>query len=153
MSAPSVPGTDFADMALLVRGFQLSRMIQGPVALDLAGHLTGGPLSAVDLALKADADPGMLLRLCRALAAFGIFEVDAEDLICQSVRSDCLRREATPTLYCAARYWGTPHVWGGWAEHEVALVHSPPQPMSNPVHRETHFVQTPPGAPPWLPVA
>ena len=39
------------------------------------------------------------------------------------------------------------------AEHEVALVHSPPQPMSNPVHRDTHFVQTPPGAPPWLPVA
>ena len=151
MSAPSVPGTDFADMALPIRGFQLSRMIQGAAALDLAGHLTGGPLLAVDLALKADA--GMLLRLCRAPAAFGIFEVDAEDLIYQSVRSDCLRREATPTLYHAARYWGAPHVWGGWAKHEVALVRSPPQPMSNPVHRETHFVQTPPGAPLWLPVA
>lgn len=138
MSAPSVPGSDFADMALLIRGFQLSRMIQVAVALDLAGHLMGGPLSAVDLALKAGADPGMLLRLCRALAAFGIFEVDAEDLICQSVRSDCLRREATPTLYHAARYWGTPHVWGGWAnlEHAVSTGESAIEPVTHMPHFE-----------------
>ena len=121
MSSPASDAPAFADMALLTRGFQLSRMIQVAVALDLADHLEGGPQPMTALALKADADPAMLLRLCRALAAFGIFAVDAEGVVAQTARSDCLRRQATPTLYHAARYWATPHVWGGWEHLEDAV--------------------------------
>ena len=61
MSSPASDAPAFADMALLIRGFQLSRMIQVAVALDLADHLAGGSQPVAVLALKADADPGTLL--------------------------------------------------------------------------------------------
>ena len=121
MSTPPPPGPAFADMALLIRSFQLSRMIQVAVNLGLADELTDGPQFAEPLALKVGADPQMLLRLCRALAAFGVFEIDSEGRIGQSVRSDTLRRTAVPTLYHAARYWGDPHLTGGWANLEHAV--------------------------------
>ncbi|GGR37727.1 methyltransferase [Deinococcus ruber] len=108
-------------MALLIRGFQLSRMIQVAVTLGLADELADGPQFAGPLALKVGADPQMLLRLCRALAAFGVFEIGADGLIGQAVRSDTLRKAAVPTLYHAARYWDAPHLTGGWANLEHAV--------------------------------
>ena len=121
MSTPTPPGPAFAEMVLLIRGFQLSRMIQVAVALGLADELTDGPQFAGPLALKVGADPQMLLRLCRALAAFGVFEIAADGRIGQSVRSDTLRKTAVPTLYHAARYWDAPHLTGGWANLEHAV--------------------------------
>jgi len=38
-------------------------------------------------------------------------------------------------------------------EHETVLVYSPPQPVSNAVHRRTHLVERPPGTPTRFPVA
>ena len=121
MSTPTPPGPAFAEMALMIRGFQLSRMIQVAVALGVADELTDGPQLAESLALKVRAEPQMLLRLCRALAAFGIFEVDAEGRIGQSSHSDSLRKDAVPTLYYAARYWTSPHHNGAWASLEHAV--------------------------------
>jgi O-methyltransferase domain/Dimerisation domain len=126
MSSPATPAPAFGEMALLTRGFQLARMIQVAASLGLADLLAGGPQTAADLARQAGAHPDRLLRLCRALAAFGIFEVDAggqvdQTCISQTPRSACLRRDAVPTLHYAARYWGSPHVWGGWANLEHAV--------------------------------
>ena len=121
MSTPTPLNPAFTEMALLIRSFQLSRMIQVAVALELADHLTDGPEFAASLALKVGADPQTLLRLCRALAAFGIFDIDAEGRIGQSVRSDTLRKNAVPTLYHATRYWNAPHLTGGWANLEHAV--------------------------------
>ncbi len=121
MSTPTPPDPAFAEVALLIRGFQLSRMIQVAVTLGLADELTDGPQFAGPLALKVGADPQMLLRLCRALAAFGVFEIAADGRIGQSVRSDTLRKTAVPTLYHAARYWDAPHLTGGWANLEHAV--------------------------------
>ncbi len=121
MSTPTPSSSAFTEMDHLIRGFQLSKMIQVAVALGLADQLTDGPEFAAALALKVGADPQMLLRLCRALAAFGIFEIDADDRISQSVRSDTLRKNAVPTLYYAGRYWAAPHVTGGWANLEHAV--------------------------------
>ena len=121
MVSSAAPDPEFSEMALLTRGFQLARMIQVAAALGLADLLVDGPQTVADLARRAGAHPDMLLRLCRALAAFGIFEVDAQGTVSQSRRSACLYRDAVPTLHYAARYWGSPHVWGGWAnlEHTV----------------------------------
>ncbi|WP_407572638.1 methyltransferase [Deinococcus altitudinis] len=121
MSTPTPPGPAFSEMALLIRGFQLSRMIQVAVTLGLADELADGPQFAEPLARKVGVDPQMLLRLCRALAAFGVFEVDAEGRIGQSVHSDTLRKTASPTLYHAARYWDAPHLTSGWANLEHAV--------------------------------
>ncbi len=121
MSTPMSPELAFTDMTLLIRGFQLSRMIQVAVALDLAEHLKDGPAFVPVLAQTVGADPQMLLRLCRALAAFGIFEIDAEERLRQSARSESLRKTAVPTLYHAVRYWDAPHQVRGWANLEHAV--------------------------------
>ena len=121
MTTPTRPSPAFAEMDLLIRGFQLSSMIQVAVALELADELTDGPKFAELLALKVGADPQRLLRLCRALAAFGIFEVDTEGRVGQSVRSDPLRKNAVPTLYHAVRLWNAPHQSSGWTKLEQAV--------------------------------
>ena len=39
-----------------------------------------------------------------------------------------------------------------YIEHEAVLVHCPPQPVSDAIHRRANFVQKPPGTPPGFPV-
>ena len=63
----------------------------------------------------------MLLRLIRALAAFKIFHVDAADMVSQTPRSSCLRKDAKPTLHHAARYWTMHSTWQSWAALEQAV--------------------------------
>lgn len=108
-------------MALLVRAFQVSKMIAVAAALDVADRVQDGPKSVTSLAAECGADAPMLLRLCRALAAFSIFVVDAEGMVSQSARSAWLRKEAQPTLHYAARYWTTPGSWTAWGHLEHAV--------------------------------
>ena len=111
----------FGAMALMVRSFQLSRMLQVAAALELADRVADGPRSAGTLATESGADPTMLLRLCRALAAFGVFALDDNQQVSQTNRSAWLRRAATPTLHHAAMFWMSPQQWNAWAnlEHTV----------------------------------
>ncbi len=108
----------FGEMALMVRSFQLSKMLQVAAALQLADRVAEGPCPVTRLASECDADAGMLLRLCRALAAFGVFSVDDEEQVSQTARSAWLRQGATPTLHHAAMFWTSPHQWKAWAELE-----------------------------------
>src|SRR3954447_21159293 len=101
-----------AEMALLVRRFQLARRAQVAASLGVADRVADGPRSVTALASECDADAAMLLRLCRALAGFGIFRVDEDGEVRQTVRSAWLRQDATPTLYHAARKWGSAQMWG-----------------------------------------
>ena len=108
----------FGTMALMVRSFQLSKMLQVAAALQLADRVAEGPCPVTRLASECDADAGMLLRLCRALAAFGVFSVDDEEQVSQTARSAWLRQDATPTLHHAAMFWTSPYQWKAWAELE-----------------------------------
>jgi hypothetical protein len=121
MSHQDTGDEGLADVTLLVRAFQLSKMLQVAAALDLAGWVADGPQPVARLASDFGADPSMLLRLCRALAAFGIFKVTSDGQISQTTRSAWLRKDAKPTLHYAARYWTTPGNWQAWAnlEHTV----------------------------------
>ena len=77
-------------------------MIQVAVALGIADSLHDGPKPATKLVTDSGADANMVLRLCRALSAFGIFEVDSEDMVSQSGRSAWLRKNARQTFHHAA---------------------------------------------------
>lgn len=121
MSTPANQNDSFADMAFLTRAFQVSKMVQVAAALQLADRVADGPRSAATLASEAGAEPAALLRLCRALAAFGIFAVDTDGQVSQTARSECLRQNAVPTLYHAAMYWTSPHMWGSWSNLEHAV--------------------------------
>ena len=96
-------------------------MIQVAVALGIADSLHDGPKPATKLVADSGADANMVLRLCRALSAFGIFEVDSEDMVSQSARSAWLRKDARPTLHHAALYWMTPGSWSAWERLEHGI--------------------------------
>jgi O-methyltransferase domain len=121
MAQASSDRAGYADMLLMVRAFQISKMIQVAAALDIPDRLTAGPRPASSLARECGSDPDLLLRLCRALAAFGIFAVDAEGIISHTPQSSWLRRDAQPTLHHAARYWTTPGNWMAWGGLEEAI--------------------------------
>ncbi len=104
----------FAKVALYVRGFQISRMLHVAAELRLADLIGDSSRTIAELAALSGANPEMLLRLCRALAAFDIFSVDDEGLVSQTPCSACLRSDAVPTLHHAARYWGMASTWATW---------------------------------------
>jgi len=127
MSDHKTTNGGFADVAMLVRAFQLSKMLQVAAALNLADRIADGRFPVGRLASECGADPGMLLRLCRALAAFGIFMVTPDGEVSHTSRSAWLRKDSKPTLYYAARYWTTPGNWHAWGnlEHAVRTGRSP----------------------------
>ena len=101
----------FAEVALRLRGFQVSQMLHVAAELQLADRVGDASRTVAELAAESGANPNMLLRLCRALAAFGIFSVDDASRVTQTPQTSCLRSDATPTLHYAARYWGQPSNW------------------------------------------
>jgi hypothetical protein len=121
MSRQMTGNEGFADVALMVRAFQISKMLQVAAVLDLADRVSDDPQPVARLASDCGANPSMLLRLCRALAVFGIFKVSKDGLISQTSRSAWLRKDAKPTLYYAARYWTTRGNWQAWANLEYAV--------------------------------
>jgi hypothetical protein len=115
-----------AEMRLLLRAFQISKMLGVAAALGLADRIGDSPRPVGPLAGECGAHPEMLLRLCRALAAFGIFSVDDSGNIAHTVRSRLLRGDSRPTLHHAARYWTMPSNWAAWAALEDTVRNGKP---------------------------
>lgn len=116
----------FGDVAFLIRAYQLSQMLSVAAALDLADRIHDQPRRADELAAECAAHPEMLLRMIRALAAFGIFSVDAGGAVHHTALSRLLRRDAVPTLHHAARYRGLPSNWAAWANLEHTIRNGEP---------------------------
>ncbi|HYM18431.1 MAG TPA: methyltransferase [Micropepsaceae bacterium] len=114
MPEKSTKDDDLFAMTLFVRGFKLSKMIQVAAELGLADRIAKGPKPVAELARDLGADSAMLMRLCRALAAFGIFAVDANGTLSHTARSQFLKQDAKPTLHHAARFWTTKGNWAAW---------------------------------------
>ncbi len=106
----------------LIRGFQVSRMIRLAADLEIADHIPAHDRVPVStLASSSGVAISPLLRLCRALAAFGIFDVAADNTIGHSPMSALLRSDSNSNLYLAARFWAAPGNWGAWSELDAAL--------------------------------
>ena len=68
-----------AELDLLLRGFQVSRMLRLVADLGIADRIgPNGKLSLNDLAAECGVQPLPLLRILRALAAFSIFAVASD---------------------------------------------------------------------------
>jgi len=120
-SFPGQAPTPESDMLFLSRAFQLSQIIGVAASLGIADELGDHPKPIKNIAGKIGCDGRMLLRLCRALAAFGIFEVDATETLRPTARSDLLRRDRVPTVYYASLYRLTPGSWQAWASLEQSV--------------------------------
>ena len=119
---PEHPNRDRDELERLIRGFQVSRMIWLVAELDLASRIPpDGKVPVAQLAHDCGAKPQILLRLCRALAAFGVFEVSAGHVIGHSRFSLLLRTDAGPNLSLPARFWAAPGNWAAWGKLDVAL--------------------------------
>ena len=105
-------------MRVLIRAFQISKMLSVAATLGVADRIGDSPRPVNALAQECGAHAEMLLRLARALAAFGIFSVDSAGNIAHTERSRLLRSDSCPTLHHAARYWTMPSNWAAWAALE-----------------------------------
>ena len=74
-----------------------------------------------ELAVGCGTLPQPLIRVLRALAAFGVFTVSADDQIGHTSRSRLLRTDAPNSMHYSARFWTAPGSWGAWGELDAAM--------------------------------
>ncbi|MGL4962571.1 MAG: methyltransferase [Inquilinus sp.] len=116
------PADDRLAVDLLIRGFQVSRTIRLVTDLAIADRIAPDARSSVgELAAATGVLAGPLLRAMRALAAFGIFRVDADGMAAHTPRSLLLRSDAPNSLHPSARFWTAAGSWRAWESLDVAL--------------------------------
>ena len=114
--------SDVEALDLLIRGFQVSRMLRLVADLAVADKLPDYVARNVeDLASECGVQSAPLLRVLRALAAFDVFHVTLDGQVSHSPRSRLLRSDAPTSLRTAARFWAAPGSWRAWGELDAAL--------------------------------
>lgn len=107
---------------LLIRGFQVSRMLRLVADLGLADKLPkDGSRHVSDLATACSVLAAPLLRVLRALAAFGVFRIGADGSVAHSPRSMLLRTDEPDSLHYGAKFWTAPGSWNAWGFLDAAL--------------------------------
>lgn len=111
-----------AALDLLIRGFEVSRMLRLVADLGVADWVAEENGAAIaDLAQHCGVQPQPLVRVLRALAAFGVFSVAPDGTITHTPRSSLLRTDAPGSLHYSARFWAGPGSWRAWESLDVAL--------------------------------
>jgi O-methyltransferase domain len=117
---------DFDELSLLIQGFQTARLIKAAADLGLADKIeSGGSVAVEDLAASLQLEPARLLRLLRALSAFGVFIADDSSRIRHSKKSILLRTDNRKSLHYWARFWAIPSNWSTWAAFDCGLRRGP----------------------------
>lgn len=122
MTDPTNVDEDREALDLLIRGFQVSRMIRLVVDLGIADQIAEAEDCDVRaLATTCVVQPLPLLRVLRALAAFRIFRVSVDGRVGHSPRSLLLRTDAPNSMHHGARFWTATGSWRSWEALDVAL--------------------------------
>ena len=118
---------DYEQLDLLLRGFQVSRILRLVADLEIADKIApDGVILVADLAAACSVLPKPLLRVLRTLAAFHIFEVSADEQVRHTPRSRLLRTDMPNSLHYAARLWTAPGSWTAWGMLDVAMTGGTP---------------------------
>ncbi|WP_444813463.1 methyltransferase [Variovorax gracilis] len=119
--------SDREALDLLIRGFQVSRMLRLVADLAVADKIPrDGSRNVSDLATACSVLATPLLRILRALAASGVFRVGADGGVAHSPRSMLLRTDEPNSLHHGARFWTAPGSWKAWGVLDTALAGSDP---------------------------
>ena len=122
MSEPRDANDERAALDLLVRGFQVSRMLRLVADLGIADRVASDGHVAVDaLAAECGVQPRQLTRVLRALAAFGVFTVATDSSVAHTPRSRLLRTDTPNSMHHSARFWTAPGSWAAWGMLDVAM--------------------------------
>jgi hypothetical protein len=128
----------------MIGGFRISQMIRTAALLKICDRLAAGPRDAADVAAEVHADPGLLHRLMRALAGFGVLEEGPDGRFTNTEMGELLRTEVPGSAAGAAagllqdngwKAWGQlprgvmegsiPHVVGNGATFWEVMAHDP----------------------------
>ena len=122
MSEPTQSDHDREELELLLRGFQVSRMLRLVADLGVADKIAReGAVSLHNLAAACSVRPEPLTRVMRALAAFRIFQVSTDGNVSHTPRSLLLRIDTPNSMHHSARFWTGPGSWKAWGELDVAM--------------------------------
>lgn len=115
-------GGDREQLDLLLRGFQVSRMLRLVADLGVPDKVpAAGQVTVQELAEACAVLAEPLLRVLRALAAVGVFQMTAQGVVTHTARSRLLRTDAPNTMHHAARFWTAPGSWRAWGMLDVAM--------------------------------
>ncbi len=118
----STPNVDREELDLLLRGFQVSRMLRLVADLGVADKVPPeDQITVQELAATCAVLPEPMLRVLRALAAFKIFEITEEGAVSHTPRSRLLRTDIPNSMHYAARFWTGRGSWGAWGMLDAAM--------------------------------
>jgi len=113
---------DRKSLDLLLRGFQVSRMLRLVADLGVADRITPeGQVDVAALAVACGVQAQPLTRVLRALATFGVFSVASSGGVAHTPRSRLLRTDAPNSMHHAARFWAAPGSWAAWGMLDAAM--------------------------------
>ena len=127
MSEPATADPERAALDLLLRGFQVSRLLRAMADLGVADRIAAdGQVALDELGSLCRVQARPLGRMLRALAAFGVFGVGVDGSVTHTPRSRLLRTDAPNSLHHSARFWTAPGAWKAWGMLDVALTGAVP---------------------------
>lgn len=116
------------ELDILLRGFQVSRMLRLVADLGVADKIAlDETIAAGALAGACDVQAQPLVRVLRALAAFGVFQVTADGRVAHTAHSRLLRSDIPNSMHHAARFWTAPGAWAVWGSLDSAMTGGVPQ--------------------------
>jgi hypothetical protein len=135
---------DREELDLLLRGFQVSRMLRLIADLGIADKVPAdGHVTVQKLATACDVLSEPLLRVLRTLACFKIFKLNADGRVTHTPRSRLLRTDTPNSLHHSARFWTTLGSWNAWGKLDVAMTGGIPHEAAWDMDRFTYLRQHP----------
>jgi len=129
-----------ATLRALAMGYIAPRCLYAVAELGLADALHDEPASASDLARSVGADPDALRRVLRLLAAYGVFEIDGEQ-VRHTPLSRLLRDDHPQSMRSYARMVGMPINWTAYGAFLSTMRTGRPE--GEPDHRWTYYAKHP----------
>jgi len=122
MNDTPIPNADRQELDLLLRGFQVSRMLRLVADFGVADNVpSDSPISLHELADKCAVLPEPIFRVLRVLASFKIFQIGKDRLVAHTARSRLLRTDTPNSMHHAARFWTGRGSWSAWGSLDVAM--------------------------------
>jgi hypothetical protein len=115
-------GEDAVALDLLLRGFQVSRMLRLVADLGVADRIPpDAGVEIEDLAGACGVQAQPLKRVLRALSTFEIFRIAPEGRVTHTARSRLLRTDTPGSRHHSAKFWTAPGSWGAWGMLDAAM--------------------------------
>ena len=113
---------DRSDLDLLLRGFQVSRMLRLVADLEVADKIDrDGSVGVEQIAAECSVLSEPLTRVLRALTGFGVFALASDGMVSHTPLSRLLRTDTPNSLHHSARFWTAESAWGVWGMLDAAL--------------------------------